>query len=174
MSATRDQSQKATFVYSNLYQLYRKGKDAATGPESAVAGSPPAAVETPDEFVRPFGAIPKGVSTGQVLKAQDLSAASDPVADIRSEAGAPAPVIEEVPMSAPEVRPYTPIELLGKRVTKPASLTLATSVVAPSSSPMNAQSNAAIESLKENLKNLNDLHSRLRFMLRELEDLVKE
>jgi hypothetical protein len=26
MSATRDNSQKFTFVYSNLYQIYRKGK----------------------------------------------------------------------------------------------------------------------------------------------------
>ena len=29
MSATRDKSQKTTFVYSNLYQIYRQGKEAA-------------------------------------------------------------------------------------------------------------------------------------------------
>jgi len=29
MSATRDQSQKFTFMYTNLHHLYRKGKEAA-------------------------------------------------------------------------------------------------------------------------------------------------
>jgi len=34
--------------------------------------------------------------------------------------------------------------------------------------------NEAIESLKGSLKSLNDLHSRLRFMLQEIEELVNE
>jgi hypothetical protein len=42
--------------------------------------------------------------------------------------------------------------------------------ILPSSNQV--QSNA-ISSLKENLKALHDLHSRLKFMLTELEDLVK-
>lgn len=41
-------------------------------------------------------------------------------------------------------------------------------------SPLAQKSNPAVESLKQNLKSLNELHSRLRFMLEELEDLVKE
>ena len=32
----------------------------------------------------------------------------------------------------------------------------------------------AVESLKENLKQLNDIHSRLKFMLQELEELTKD
>src|SRR6476620_2775596 len=31
MSATQDKTQKTTFVYSNLYSIYRKGKEAASG-----------------------------------------------------------------------------------------------------------------------------------------------
>lgn len=47
----------------------------------------------------------------------------------------------------------------------------------PSSSVTSVNSsyyNDAIESLKDNLKSLNDLHARLRFMLEEIEELVKE
>jgi len=57
-------------------------------------------------------------------------------------------------------RDFFPTELIGKRIPKPDYLPKTNS--------------EAIASLKDNLKNLKDLHSRLRFMLQELEDLVKE
>lgn len=37
MSATRDQSQKIGFVYSNLYDIYKKGKVPADNNEKAIA-----------------------------------------------------------------------------------------------------------------------------------------
>ncbi len=63
---------------------------------------------------------------------------------------------------AAKVSNYNPTEFIGKRVARPAA-------IAKSNAPREA-----ISSLKDNLKSLNDLHSRLRFMLQELEDLVKE
>ena len=54
------------------------------------------------------------------------------------------------------VRPYSPAELIGKRIARPESI-----------------SKPSLESLKQNLKNLNDLHSRLKFMLAELEELTR-
>ena len=59
--------------------------------------------------------------------------------------------------TGPRVEAYVPTGLLPKR--------------APART---GTRNEAIESLKENLKSLNDLHSRLRFMLQELEELVRE
>jgi hypothetical protein len=123
MSATRDKTQKFTFVYSNLYQIYKKGKDAAQSAE-----------------------IPQpGLVTARVLKAENAAAVS------------------VSPNVAPQISEYRPAELLAKRITvvqKPSILT--------------ESKNETIESLKDNLKSLNDLHSRLRMMLKELEDLVKE
>jgi hypothetical protein len=64
---------------------------------------------------------------------------------------------------AAKISNYNPTEFIGKRVVaRPA-------VISKAGAPREA-----ISSLKDNLKSLNDLHSRLRFMLQELEDLVKE
>lgn len=156
MSASRDKSQKPTFVFTNLHSLYRKGVDAAGTAEVEGAGvglvvknasaAPAAAssVSAPpaDSRATESREIPKteasraGVS-GTVLKAQDL----------RAEAPA-----------EPAVRRHSPPEFIAKRVARPP-------VLPPSS---------AVVSLRENLKALNELHQRLRFMLQELEDLVKD
>lgn len=128
MSATRDKSQKTTFVYSNLYQLYRRGKDAA---QKSDVGTPSSFIDlTQTEARKP---------ESHVLKARDL----------RDDATV-------------KIQTYQAPELIGKRVQNP--LLKATAVA----------QDTAIQSLKDNLKNLNDLHSRLRFMLQELEELVKE
>jgi hypothetical protein len=58
------------------------------------------------------------------------------------------------------VNPYTPSEVVGKRVQTPQYL-----------QPSNG---AAIKSLQDNLKSLTDLQARLRFMLKELEGLIDE
>jgi hypothetical protein len=113
MSATRDKSQKITFVFSNFYHLYKKGKDAATSAE-----------------------LPEVPASERVLKAGDAN----------SELARPLAVN------------HRPAEFIGKRITKPPVLPPSTAIV----------------SLRENLKSLTDLHSRLRFMLQELEDLVKD
>jgi hypothetical protein len=133
MSASRDKSQKTAFVYSNLYQLYRKGQEAAKTAEPVVDLKK-------DVFQLP-GTLP---SEKNVLKSHDLKAEA-----------------------APAVSAYQPPSLLAKRIVeKPQALQQAQAA-------MPAQS-AAIQSLKDNLKTLNDLHSRLKFMLEELQELVKE
>lgn len=69
---------------------------------------------------------------------------------------------------------YQPTELLGKKIelarNKESLLNPAPKTVTPSRS----QANEALEGLKENLRSLNELHSRLKFMLTELEDLTKK
>lgn len=111
MSASQDKSQKFTFVYSNLYQIYRKEKEVAVH--------------------RP--------SHQHVLKTADLRE------------------------SAVRVEPYSPTEFI-----RPKSVSVA------QKPEINLPSQReALEGLKKNLNTLNDLHSRLRFMLQELEELVK-
>jgi hypothetical protein len=132
MSATRDKTQKFTFVYSNLYQLYKQGKDAAINAEL-----PPVVQSRSSEVSK----------TPRVLNTGDAN-------------------------NAPAVIRYKPIEFL-KIPAKPIKLPKP-DVIAPLVPETNQVQNQAIESLKQNLQQLDDLHSRLQFMLKELEDLVKE
>lgn len=140
MSATRDQSQKVSFVYSNLYQIYQKGKAEAIAAEvpnsGAVIKAPEVSAQLPAESAKPLAVNPRS----HILKTEDL----------RNQ------------VSSVKVAEYNPTAFIGKRVGRPAVL------------PPAQQPTAAITSLKENLKSLNDLHSRLRFMLQELEELVKK
>jgi hypothetical protein len=144
MSANRDTTQKTTFVYSNLYQLYRKGKEAAE--QASVPGSAESVSDLRQavfQLPNPTGTL---ASEKNVLKTGDLKAEA-----------------------APTVSSYQPPSLLAKRIVeKPQALKRQ-----GQQAPMAAQS-AAIESLKANLKTLNDLHARLKFMLEELQELVKE
>ncbi len=126
MSASQDKSQKVAFVFSNLYEIYRKGKS------SAIA-SDPSAILTASPFV----------ANSRVLKHGDLAKGDRPSAP------------------EPQIHAFTPIDLIGKRVKTPDAL-------------LSVGTNPALDSLKTNLKTLNDLHSRLRFLLKELEDLVEE
>ena len=141
MSATRDKTQKIAFVYSNLYQIYKKGTEAA----SAAVISPSSPASPVESKIPSFEH--RSTSTQHVLKTADLNG-EGPLAKIR-------------------ISEYQPAELIGKRLPKPEAL--------QNSQPLETQPQqaSAIQSLKENLKNLNDLHSRLRFMLEELETLVK-
>lgn len=148
MSATRDQSQKVSFVYSNLYKIYQKGKAEAIAAEVPNSGAVIKAADVtslsdgqlPAESPKPFAVNPRS----HVLKTKDLRDPSNSMA------------------SSVKVAEYNPTAFIGKRVARPAVL------------PPAQQPTAAITSLKENLKSLNDLHSRLRFMLQELEELVKK
>jgi hypothetical protein len=133
MSATRDKSQKTTFVYTNIYQLYKKG-------------APAAAPSTPASLAAPL-------ATGKVLKSGDLK---DPAFKIES---------------------FRPAELLAKRIARESSepvASLAPPVYVKKPAVLLDSEAPAISSLKKNLQSLSDLHARLRFMLKELEDLVKE
>ncbi len=124
MSASRDSTQKVTFLYTNLHEVYKKAKNADL---SAIEAAAPVAKA---ELAH------AGLELGRVIKTDDLHA----------------PAFSQVR------RHMTP-EL--KTVERPAYL--ATS-----------RENSTLSGLKDNLKQLNDLHSRLRFMLQEIEDLVKE
>jgi len=123
MSASRDQSQKFTFVYQNLYQIYRQGKAAAKAAD----------VKAPED---------KGIETAKIIKAEDLNAQPFGV----------------------RVTPHEPPRLLGKRI---VANQLNDAALHPSRT-------AAVDGLRDNLKTLQGLHERLRFMLKELEELTKQ
>jgi hypothetical protein len=145
MSASRDQSQKIAFVYSNLYNVYQKGKAAAKAADVPAAVTAPITAPVTAEAIVAH-AVAKRSASPHVLKTDDL---------------------HKPEKAAVKVTNYTPTEFLGNRVARPASIPAKTGT--PTGAPKEA-----ISSLKDNLKALNDLHSRLRFMLQELEDLVKE
>ena len=104
--ANRDQSQKVGFVYTNIYELYKKSKNASTSLEQNEA-------------------------TTRVFRPEDL-------ANIK----------------VTKFEPRTFVKINAEREFK----------AGPNQ----------FEDLKNNLNRLNDLHAKLRFMLKELEDLVNE
>ena len=107
--AIRDKSQSVGFVYTNIYEIYKKAKAASNiSPNS------------------------------RVLRAEDLG-------DIKIT----------------KFQPRT----LSRPAAEPAPVGAA---------PKLPASGNPFEDLKSNLNRLQDLHSRLRFMLKELEDLVKK
>ena len=134
MSATRDPSQKHTFVYSNLYQLYQKGKVAAHAAQVPAAH----AAEAP-ELTR------TGLATGKIIKAEEMQAAMN-------SAG---------PVGLRVARHEAP-RLLGKRIE------------ANRPNKVDASRRQAIDGLRDNLRQLQGLHERLRFMLKEIEELTNE
>lgn len=143
MSATRDKSQKFSFVYSNLYHVYRKGLDAANGSGAVLKTG-----DLRKERKEGVAAIRIGAYSPAELLAKRIERGH------AAPVGAPAPV-------APAAQALDRIRRIGKPVTE----------AAPASA---VEHNAAIKSLKDNLQSLGELHARLRFMLTELEDLVKE
>ena len=66
------------------------------------------------------------------------------------------------PASAVRIDQFLPSEVVGKRA-----------AVMPAARSTHNQSRLALDGLKQNLKTLNDLQARLRFMLTELEVLVQ-
>jgi hypothetical protein len=141
MSATRDPSQKHTFVYSNLYQLYRKGKEAAN---SAVVPPPAPAAKT--EAPREEDArSTRGLAAGRVIKVDDMN----------SETGA----------VGIRVTRHEPPRLLAKHIEANRM------VPTPKADLVRRQ---ALDGLRDNLRQLQTLHERLRFMLKEIEELSKE
>lgn len=97
MSASRDNSQRFTFVYSNLYQIYRQGKAAVkeSAQESAKAAAESAQEAPVAADTAPAPAEPNrvGLETARILKAEDLNSAA-----------------------SIQVRAHEPMRLLGKRI----------------------------------------------------------
>jgi hypothetical protein len=139
MSATRDPSQKHTFVYSNLYQLYQKGKVAAqTAVVPTTKGEAPAANR---ERTR------TGLATGKIIKAEEMQNLAN--------ANAAGPI-------GLRVTRHEPPRLLGKRIE------------ANRPTKVDASRRQAIDGLRDNLRQLQGLHERLRFMLKEIEELTSD
>ena len=133
MSATRDKSQKTTFVFSNLYQLYRKGKEAAE------AGQPPESnpfAAEGDLASQSFAVpTPSGLTRAAVLKRTEVTAETLP---------------------KPEIRSYVPPELLRNRIAARERMAALSVLPAPSAQLSAAahSSDAALEGLKQNIKAL--------------------
>lgn len=121
--ANRDKSQNVGFVYTNIYQLYKKAQNADAA-QVAAAGAASAATQLK--------------SDSRVWRADDLSG-------IRITAFQPR-TLERPAQPAPQAR-----------------------VAQPGERPVVGN---PFDDLKQNLEKLQDLHSKLRFMLKELEDLV--
>lgn len=145
MSATRDKKQRVAFVYSNLYEIYKKGKPQSQNDSKKEEKKSPGL--TQDVFKTQSG----------VLKVQSESRPSV------------------------EIKAYHPANLLQKRIEnqrrREALEAIASGRVSrktPEVAPTQKDRATPVESLKQNLEKLNDLHLRLKFMLKELEDLVKE
>lgn len=119
--AIRDKSQKVGFVYTNIYQIYKKAKAAPDMAELKAAAS--------------LGVNMK--SDSRIIRAEDLG---------------------------------------NFKITKFEPRALTEPQVAEKVLEANDAKHGAnpFDDLKSNLNRLQDLHSRLRFMLKELEDLVKK
>lgn len=77
------------------------------------------------------------------------------------------------------VNPYIPTPLLTQNLSRPTSLPSKTShssaqTTSSSRTDQSLSQNSSLENLKQNLKTLHDLHLRMRFMLTELEDLIRD
>jgi len=170
MSATRDKSQKIGFINTNLYQIYRKEKETSSqssGQSPAGEAAPGDSKDTPSQK-KPEPSIE--FDSGRVIKAKDLHEPSFGFSN----------------SSNPKIREFNPASLIRNRIEKPEALRksqVESQAEAQANhdlqkllqTPGRAQEqNVALGSLKDNLKTLQQLHSRLRFMLKELEDLVKE
>lgn len=154
MSANRDRSQKFRFLYQNLYQIYRDGVDEAK--KSPVAHFTPKAHEAYRKA---------GLTSGVVLKAQE-----------------PAPVDSVVSAKNSEIPPFIPRKLIQDIAALPEAAVPTESFEEPISEakPISIGLRAReerrktqLEALREQLSELSVMQKKIRFMLREIEELSK-
>lgn len=149
MSATRDKSLKVGFVYSNLYEMYKRVKNTPVNDES------PLVLDKATGLPSKSPSLPlTGLTKGAIIKPKTLAEAQTTMD------------------AAPTVSRFTPPEFIGKRVEHAPLYVAKPEVLKHAQSHAPAQH--AVESLKESLNRLSDLHTRLKFMLKEIEDLSKE
>lgn len=162
MSATRDSSQKVAFLFTNLYQVYRKEKGAAS--PVLKTGDLKVGVPVLSEQAETAG---RDASAG---KSEDLVATSRTLSPAKIQAN-------QIKVTAFEPRDFcaTP----GARSTKtaaaptPAHPNARTLVRKPSFLRQAADaSDPALERLQKSLLQLQEIQSRLHFMLEELEQIV--
>jgi len=143
MSANRDKSQKFRFLYQNLYQIYRTGVD-----EAKKAPVPPAFIPKAHEAYQKAG-----LTSGVVLKSPEI-----PVfyprdlkkSPLPSEPNEPGGTVDEVKAIAAEMQPM-PIAI-GLKARE-------------------ERRKAQLESLRDQLGELSTLQKKIRFMLKEIEEL---
>lgn len=139
MSAERDQTQKFKFVYSNLYHVYQKGKEAArSAPDFSSAIHSVSLKENQKSVGQQHFQNPEMLS-GKILKADAVV--------------------------QPLARPYQ-----GKDFSAEKRINSARIHEMRSQSP---DQQDPVASLRSNLSELDNLQNRLRFMLKELEELTK-
>ncbi len=147
MSATRDRSQKFAFVYSNLYQIYKSDRKGWSNDGPVVIQH-----QSKDYDKR-------GLSSG-VIKAQDAAQT------LRGPAGHQ--LMQNIANRVqPSIQPYAAPKFEANRI--PEAAKLFTRSAKLSQSPV-----LQVESLKANLADLESLQSRLKFMLKEIEELTKK
>ena len=89
MSAERDQSQKFKFVYSNLYQIYQKGKAAAhSAPSIPTSGSAAVSVSAVKVSAAHVGAARVSLRRVSLGNAPDLNSTTGLVSGAVIKAGA--------------------------------------------------------------------------------------
>ena len=154
MSATKDKNQRFTFVYKDFYKAYKESQKM----QKSTTATKGVVINLRTEQVNQPFTQPSRESSNRVLK----------VGEQRSGQTA----------SSVKVREYKEPELVAKRVeTAQIRRDLEKKTqrlsVGPLVRPL-TRNKDTVQDLKNNLKSLQDLHSRLRFMLNELEDLIKD
>ncbi len=149
MSASRDKGSRIAFVYSNLYRIYRESQnETKEGAEKT-------------KVALPSNPTPSPVQQN-ILKVGDLKNGE---------------------FAKHEVRSYQPTEFISKKIDLARQKEILLSVNPPlgqegakltTTPAASTRGGAALDDLKGNLKQLNDLQSRLKFMLGELEDILKK
>ncbi len=150
MPAERDQSQKFKFVYSNLYQIYRKGVEAAKAAPEVVKAGAPHPSEPADRTV---------VHAVRPVRLREMNKMEPTRSGIVTGT-----IIKQAHRVQPLVRPHRPAELRPNHRINFSEIHAQAAKVSARNS---------MSDLKQNLSELDELQSKLRFMLKELEDLTK-
>lgn len=179
MSASRDKNQKFTFVYSNLYQIYKKEKEAdqatQTPPTSGVvlktetlsSSNPIVQVrdyQAPElKHPAPAQSNPYSNPLPHLSSIPLANQQAQPQANPRPESKQNQPAAKITSITPPQFQAQFQAQFQGRRVKLPDFL----------ESQVPARQAASLEDLKNNLNSLQQLQKRLRFMLQEIEELLK-
>ena len=166
MSATRDQDQKISFLFSNLYSTYRKGKEAAQNADvsssSESVGS--AAVESANDSDK--AGLAGYIRSGGVLKAAQVTRKSEGSQDTTSEGTLP----------GLKVSSFEPASLLAKRLpapeNAPGSVLQATSAPTVQVTLASEEQRRSLRELRASLGQLDELTRRMSVLLQDIEEFT--
>lgn len=180
MSASRDQTQKTTFVFNNLYQLYKKNIPSPVKVQTAETKSEAVdvlkdlSVQARAELIeKALQAKQESSSQSGLRKGVLLQAAVLPSSQIikeTQEAGMKSPEAEVKVYRAPAfIKNPAQASVIQSPEALPKKLSTEWNIL-----ETKTESSQTITSLKKNLKDLENLHERLKFMLKEIEELTKK